>query len=210
MKPIIGMHIIDAMDYMSKVRKRAAKEILKTLGQARIHAIHRGFDENKLFVQSALTLKFKRRKSIYYHAKGVAGRLNRDWSQFVINLEEKPAKKFFKMMIGGKCPAGLAAIYKKNLIESDANLEDVRKLQFLLTPQGRHRRRVMIRRRAYIRKQDYDAKGVFVTIRTMEEKILEEDSLQFQADYEKFRANRDEFGLSERKKIFELNEATGN
>jgi hypothetical protein len=89
-------------------------------------------------------------------------------------------------------------------------LEDVRKLQFLLTPQGRHRRRVMIRRRAYIRKQDYDSKGVFVTMRTMEEKILEEDSLQFQADYEKFRANKDEFGLAERKKIYELNEATGN
>jgi len=210
MKPIIGMHIIDAMDYMSKVRKRAAKSILATLGQARMHAIHRGFDENKLFVQSAMTLKDKRRKGLYYHAKGVAGRLRKDWSQFVIHLEEKPAKKFFKMMIGGRCPAGLAAIYKKNLIESDANYEDVRKLQFLLTPQGRHRRRIMIRRRAYIRKQEFDAKGVFVTMRTMEAKILEEDAVSFQEEYETFRNRKDELGLSERKKIFERNEAVGS
>ena len=210
MKKIIGLHILDAMNVMSKVRKRAAEPILKTLGQARLHAIHRGFDENKLFVQSALTNKQKSRTFLYYHAKGRSGKMRKDWVKFTINLEEKPANQFFKMMIGGQCPPGLAAVYKTKLLEADADLDEVRQLYFLLTAQGRHKRKIMIRRKAYMRMKEYETKGVHVTMRVMKEKILEEESQTFQEDYEKFRAKRSEVGLTERRQIFESNEKTNS
>ena len=153
-----------------------------------------------------MTNKLKRRRGIYYHAKGRAGRLNRDWVKFVVNLEEKPANQFFKLMIGGKCPPGLAAVYKKNLLMDDADLEPVRSLYFLLTAQGRHRRKIMIRRKAYMRMKEYETRGVFVTHRIMEEKILEEESQMFQEEYEKFKAKRSEMSVAERRKVFEANE----
>lgn len=130
MKPIQGKHIIDAMNLMSKSHKRCAVKILACLGQVRLHAIHKGMDPARLFVQSALVNKQRRKTKLYYHAKSRMGKMRCDTSSLLIRLEEKKPEIFFKMMVGGECPPGLAAAYREKLLEKDADLADIRSLQF--------------------------------------------------------------------------------
>ena len=81
------MHIYDAMNIMAKTRKRCAKLILATQGQVKMHATNRGMDENRQFVQSAITNKQRRKKKVYYHAKMRSGMVKCDTSKLLIRLE---------------------------------------------------------------------------------------------------------------------------
>ena len=102
------------------------------------------------------------------------------------------------------------AVYWKNLLEADSDLPEVQKLQYLLTGAGRHRRKIMIKRRAYLRMKEYEEKGVFVTERVMQEKILNEEAENFQEEYERYKLQSNDMSLQQRKELFEKNETSNN
>ena len=91
-KPILGKHLYEAIEIIGSTRKKSAKQILSALQMVRHHAITKGLDEERLYVQSAITNKNKRFKKLRYHAKGRGSMGHRDVSQIRITLVERPAR----------------------------------------------------------------------------------------------------------------------
>lgn len=148
-RQMIGLHLYDAMGEMQESEKRASERLFNALNMVRSHAVNVGMEQDHLWVKSAELQMQKRRKSLYYHARGRFGFMKRDWCRVKITLEEKPVSEIYKMLIGGEAPKGLAKIWRDKIYEDDENLEVVRKFQFLVSAKGRQQRREMIRRKTH-------------------------------------------------------------
>jgi hypothetical protein len=58
-------------------------------------------------------------------------------SQLFIELEEKPVKEVYKLIMNGKYSAAMAKFLRDRLLDENADLATVRKFQHLLTAKGR-------------------------------------------------------------------------
>ena len=88
---VIGKHIYEALEIMGQQKTKGSRMILSALQMVRHHAINRGLDDDRLFVQAALTNKYKSFRGIRYHAKGRGSRTQSHTSQIRVTLEEKPS-----------------------------------------------------------------------------------------------------------------------
>lgn len=147
MRGICGLHIYEAIEFLSRKKTKAFKLVLVALNQVRNHAFNRGLDESRLYVNSALTGKLSRRTRLRYHGKGRSGRLKHDFCQLRIRLEEKSYEDLYKLMILGKTPPMLAFNIRMKLRESNAGLDVIRRLTGILTAKGRQQRKLMFKRK---------------------------------------------------------------
>lgn len=125
------------MSEMETCPKKSSVLIFRALNMVRNHALGVGMNEDHLWIKGAELQKQKRRKTIYYHAKGKSGMMKRDWCRVKITLEEKPIDEIFKMVIGGNAPAGMAKLWRDRFEKENADFETIRKFQFILTSKGR-------------------------------------------------------------------------
>lgn len=167
MKKIRGLHINDAMQTMEKTQKRSANRIYAALKMVKAHAANKGYDIMRLYVKDAITNRQKRIKGVRYHAKMKRGLMTRDWCSLLIRLEERPIRSFFKDFVSGKCPKGVAKMWKAKIIQSENSFAQIRKYQFILTAKGRHQRKEMIRRKAYSLQQQLAVKFVYAEKRML-------------------------------------------
>lgn len=150
MRTIIGMHLYDALTLMYSKNRKSWSYVAKTLEQVRKHALHRGFDDTRLYVVEALTGKHRRNSGIRFHGKGRGGEMKHDLSQLKIKLEEKPVEELFKIMYKGKTPPMLAYFFKKKILEKNGGYEDIKSLTWVLTGKGRQQQRLMLKRRVML------------------------------------------------------------
>lgn len=150
MGAIKAMHLFDAMALLSASQTRAAKYVLIALKMARNNAINKGWEETRLYIESAITGRESRRVKLRYHGKGGTGRIKNDTCQIRIRLYEKSIEDMYKLMIIGKTPAMIAYHMRQSLVEGEAGLEDVRRLNGVLTAKGRQQRRLMFKRKVMI------------------------------------------------------------
>ena len=78
MRSIIGLHLYDALSLMYSKNRKSWSYVARTLEQVRKHALHRGFDDTRLYVVEALTGKHRRNSGIRFHGKGRGGELSHD------------------------------------------------------------------------------------------------------------------------------------
>ena len=90
-----------------------------------------------------------RNKSIYYHAKGRAGMMKKDWSRLKITLQIMPAEELYRMFISGNAPLGIARDWRNYFQANKVNLNVIRSFQFMLTSKGRQQQREMIKRKTH-------------------------------------------------------------
>lgn len=150
MGAIKGMHLFDAMALLSSTPTKAAKYVLIALKMARNNAIHKGWEETRLYIESAITGRESRRVRLRYHGKGGTGRIKNDTCQLRIRLYQKSIEDMYKLMIIGKTPAMIAYHMRQSLVEGEAGLDDVRRLNGVLTAKGRQQRRLMFKRKVLI------------------------------------------------------------
>lgn len=173
MKKVLGLQIDDAIRVASLMEQRAGKRIHIGLKMVKDHALNKGMNALRLYVKDAITNHNKRIKGIRYHAKGKFGRQKSDWCTLYFKLEEKPAREFFKDVVAGKAPPGVAMQWKEKIMSSPNAFDEIRKYQFILTARGRQQRREMIKRKAYSLQQELLVeailleKGVHHTDRTV-------------------------------------------
>lgn len=150
MRSIIGLHVYDALTLMYSKNRKSWSYVARTLEQVRKHAVHRGFNETRLYVSEALTGKHRRNAGIRYHGKGRGGRMKHDTSQLRIKLEEKSVEDLYKEMYKGKTPPMLAYFFKKRLFEQNAGYEQILNFQWILTGKGRQQQKLMLKRRVLL------------------------------------------------------------
>lgn len=150
---IRGLHVNEALDAMKAHHSYAATRVFSCLTTAKATAINKGMSELRLYVQAAITNKARRTIGVRYHARMKRGKEKRDWSSLLIRVEEKPAREFFKDIVGGKATPGVVKMWKERILRAPDQYSVIQKYQFILTSKGRQQRREMIKRRAYSLKQ---------------------------------------------------------
>lgn len=206
MRAIIGKHVYDAINYCANLETKAAKFVRLTLNQVKRHAEQIDLAEDRLYVVDAISGKNKRWKRVRYHAKGRGAMMNKDTTQLMIRLEEKPVEVMFKEMIQGKFPPALAYIIRKKLLATDADYELIRRNNFILTARGRQQRKLMFKRQVIKEKLAFMEKGVQISTNLIEKKILEEEARKFAQVYRNAQEREKSTSLSERQALFKKNE----
>lgn len=206
MKTITGKHIYDAIAAVAGMKTKAARFVRYTLQQVQRHAKAKEMDEERLYVQSAITGKHKRWKRIRYHAKGRGHFMLRETSQLCIKLEEKPILEMYKEMIVGRTPPMLAYFLRKKLIETDVDYDVIRRNNFILTAKGRQQRRLMFKRKVRQEQLLFKEKGMLLSSNIIKKKILEEESRVFEEHYRRVKTTETTDSLADRQAIFKKNE----
>jgi len=83
-------------------------------------------------------------------------------------------------MITGKCPPTLGHVFRKMLVQNDADFERVKSLSHLTTSQGRYYRRTQFKRLVQLIQKDYQKKGIEMRRGKIERNILEKAAADFQ------------------------------
>ena len=100
-------------------------------------------------------------------------------SSIKIVLEEKTLEDFYKMMLQGKCPAGMGQLLRTMLVQSDADFERVKRLSFMTTSKGRHYRKTQFKRLVQLIEKEYQQKGVAVNRFKIERNLLEKTAQEW-------------------------------
>jgi len=65
-------------------------------------------------------------------------------------LYEKPVKQLYKEMLGGKTAPVLAYAMRQRLLQQNADYEEIRENQWILTSKGRQQRKLMLKRKVLV------------------------------------------------------------
>ena len=63
-----------------------------------------------------------------------------------IVLEEKPIEEFYKLMLKGETPKGVAHLFRTLMVQSGADFPRLQRLSFMTTSKGRYYRRTQFKR----------------------------------------------------------------
>jgi hypothetical protein len=102
--------------------------------------------EERLFVKSIICGKGLMYKKLDIKGRGRMGIIRVPKSSIKIVLEEKPIEQWYKLMIQGKCPAGMSNLLRTMLVQSDADFDRVKRLSYMTTSKGRHYRKTQFKR----------------------------------------------------------------
>ena len=107
-KGLKGMHLYDAQSYCAAVPRKSAEVMGKILNSARSNAKFQGLEEQRLFVKSVVCGKGVLLKKIDIKGRSRMGMIRKPKCSVTIVLEEKSVEDFYKLIISGKCPPGVA------------------------------------------------------------------------------------------------------
>ena len=74
--------------------------------------------------------------------RGRTGVIRKPLCSMRMVLEEKNPAEFYKMMLKGETPPGLAALFRRMVYQNKADFEHVKDVSHMLTSNGRRYRRV--------------------------------------------------------------------
>lgn len=145
-KLIQGQHLYEAQNGMSNLFQKSALIIGRCLTSARANGVQQGMDEQRMFVKSIICGKGIMGKKIDIKGRGRHGIVKIPKCSIKIVLEEKTSEEWYKMVLRGDCPSGMANMLKTMIVQSDADFDRVKRLSFMTTSQGRHYRKVQFKR----------------------------------------------------------------
>lgn len=120
---ITGKHLYDAMNIISDCEKKGGPVVRSVLEAARKNGEKKGFSEDRMFVKFSIVGKAIDRKKIDIKARGKMGIIKVPRSSITITLEEKSPQDFYKLVMLGQTPTGMAHVMRKILYHNDADLE---------------------------------------------------------------------------------------
>lgn len=102
--------------------------------------------EEKLFVKSIICGKGILFKKVDIKGRTKMGMIKKPKCSVKLVLEEKTMQEFYKMIVSGNCPPGIANQLKHVVVQSEANLSTIHKMNPLLTSRGRYYQRTQFKR----------------------------------------------------------------
>jgi len=170
---IHGKHIYDAQTTLGHIDKKAADIFLKLLNSARKNGVDQGLQQDKMFVKEVICGKGLMMKQLDIKARGRMGIIRVPKSSVRIVLEEKHPKELYKLMLTGKCPIGLAEVFKTMMHQSGSDYGVVRANAHLTTSKGRYYRRTQFKRLVQLVEKEYQRSGTPIAKSKIERHILE-------------------------------------
>lgn len=122
---ITGKQIYDAMNIIDQVDKKGGPIVKSVLMAARKNGERKGFLEDRMFVKTSIVNKRNSHKKLDIKGRGKMGVITVPRCSLIITLEERSAEDYYKMIMTGKAPGGIAHTMRKMLYQNDATLEQV-------------------------------------------------------------------------------------
>ena len=116
------------------------------LNSARRNAKALDLSEDKLFVKSIICGKGVLLKKVDIKGRTKMGFIKKPKCSIKLVLEEKPIKEFYKMIVTGNTPPAIASQLKTILVQSEANLSTIHRMNGMLTSRGRSYHRTQFKR----------------------------------------------------------------
>jgi len=202
-----GLHVLDAISFLESSDTKAAEYIKKTIIQTRRHAIDKGYDPERLYVNAVVGGKQSRIKRIRYHAKGKHGIMIRDTTQLLVKLECRSPEELYQSFFEKKKPITVLSIIREDMAKADVNLETLNTEGFLLTARGRQQKKLMIKRRAQIIHQKFKENGVPISVKTIQDYLLNKLVKEMAERYNQRKRTGATTSLDKRLEVFKKNEA---
>jgi hypothetical protein len=117
-------------------------------------------------------------KKIDIRARGKMGIIRIPKTSVRITLEEKNPKDYYKMLLKGDCPTGIADVFKTMLHQSDSPFEKVKELSHMTTSKGRYYRKTQFKRMIALITKEYQKRGIKVRPQKIERNILDRTAEQ--------------------------------
>ena len=176
------MHLYDAQKILNTVPTKAAKKLAVMVNAARKNGVQEGLEEKRLFVKSVICGKAYLHKKMEFKGRGRTGKIRVPKCSVKLVLEEKPLEEFYRMILQGKCPPGLAEYYKNLLVQSEADYEHLSRASFMLSAKGRYYRKQQFKRLVIMVEKEAKAAGNHVKRSKIERNLLDKAVAQMVKD----------------------------
>lgn len=113
---IRGKHIYDAQKILSNIDKKAASILSSILNNTRKNGMSQGMIEDKMFIKEIIVGKGIMMKKLDIKGRGRMGIIKVPKCSIRLVIEEKNPKDFYKMLLKGDCPIGVAEVFKKIMV----------------------------------------------------------------------------------------------
>jgi hypothetical protein len=143
---IKGCHIYDAIAKAKMVNSKSGEVVRTVLEAARKNGLSQGGSEERFFIKTAIVGKKLRGKKIDIKGRGKHGMITGNQSSVSITLEEKQPADFYRMILLGKTPPGLAWMMRRMLYQNQMNFYAVKQMSHMTTSKGRRYRRLQFQR----------------------------------------------------------------
>jgi ribosomal protein L22 len=178
-KAIQGKHLLEALAAVNASDKKGADIIKATLMAARKNGERKGFNEERMFVQRAIVHKKFSHKKMDIKGRGRTGLIQVPKCDLVVTLEEKQPADYYKMVMKGETPQGVASTIRKMMYQNNADLATVQAMSHLTTSEGRYYRRTQFKRLVQMVKSEYQARGISMKEDKIERNLLEKATGEF-------------------------------
>ena len=178
-KAIQGKHLLEALAAINASDKKGADIIKATLMAARKNGERKGFNEERMFVQRAIVHKKFSHKKMDIKGRGRTGLIQVPKCDLVVTLEEKQPADYYKMVMKGETPQGIASTIRKMMYQNNADLATVQAMSHLTTSEGRYYRRTQFKRLVQMVKSEYQARGISMKEDKIERNLLEKATGEF-------------------------------
>jgi ribosomal protein L22 len=152
---ITGKHVYDALNTVNAQYKKGAPVVLSVLNAAIKNGQRKGFAEDRMFVKTSIVGKRLSHKKLDIKGRGRMGVIRVPRSSITITLEERSPQDFYKMIVSGKAPTGVAHTMRRMLFQNECSLEQVQRLAHITTSEGRFYRRTQFKRLISLVKKEY-------------------------------------------------------
>lgn len=112
---ITGKHIFDAINIVNSQYKKGAPVVLSVLNAAIKNGERKGFAEDRMFVKTSIVGKRLSHKKLDIKGRGRMGVIRVPKSSITITLEERSPQDFYKMIVSGRAPNGVAHTMRRML-----------------------------------------------------------------------------------------------
>jgi len=140
------MHLYDAIEAIASVDKKGGPLVKSVLEAARHNGTKQGYSEDRMFVKSITVGRAQGPKKIDIKGRGKMGFIRQPITSINLTMEEKGPEDMFKMVMQGKAPAGVGAVFRSMLYQNNANFEMVKQFSHMTTSHGRHYRKTQFKR----------------------------------------------------------------
>ena len=110
-----GKHLYDALNIIGHVDKKGGPIVKSVLEACRKNGENKGYSEDRMFVKTAIVGKAIKMRKMDIKARGRTGIIKVPKSSITITLEERSPQDFYKMVMKGETPPGMAHTIRKML-----------------------------------------------------------------------------------------------
>lgn len=112
---VAGRHIYDAIALTKNLNSKSGEIVRSVLEAARKNGLNQGYSEDRFFVKTAITNRKLTGKKIDIKGRGKHGVIQGTSSTCRIWMEEKNPADYYKMILLGKTPTGIAWMMRRVL-----------------------------------------------------------------------------------------------